>query len=419
MLFSGLFLNRFLLALIVALLSLSTITVVNAQAKTLAGIVATVNDAPITANDLDERVKIALLASGLPNNPEVKKSLVPRVLRNLIDDRLKEAEIKNGNITVTDEAVKLQIEQISRNNKKSVDEFLSAFEESGISIPAFKSQLRTELGWAQFVQQEIRPNVTVSDAEVDAEINRLKRSAGQDEYRVAEIFIDVARTDKDKDAKMLADELVEQLKSGSKFQSLARQFSNSSSAATNGDLGWVFAGSFQNDTLNEAVASMNKGMLKGPITTEEGYYILFMIDKRKATGFAQAETLANLKRIFSTDKAAIEAAMPKIKGCISMDAQLASFASDKTGNINNALMEKLPPTLLQTVKSLKIAEPSSLVEEDGGYSLYMVCQKTYKGNRNMPTRDSIYNALGQSRLEQRQRQYINNLRSNAFIDIRL
>ena len=49
------------------------------------GIAAVVNDNIITTIDLDQRMRLAILSSVLPDNPEVRQHLLPQILRSLID----------------------------------------------------------------------------------------------------------------------------------------------------------------------------------------------------------------------------------------------------------------------------------------------------------------------------------------------
>ena len=52
-------------------------------------IVAKVNNEIITSIDLENRLKMALELSNLPNNNEIKEKLKPRVLDSLINETLK------------------------------------------------------------------------------------------------------------------------------------------------------------------------------------------------------------------------------------------------------------------------------------------------------------------------------------------
>ena len=78
----------------------------------------------------------------------------------------------------------------------------------------------------------------------------------------------------DQDAEVLktAQSVEEQLKSGGNFALVARQFSQSPSAASGGDIGWVHEGQLAPE-LNAALTKMAVNSVSPPIRSIGGYYI--------------------------------------------------------------------------------------------------------------------------------------------------
>ena len=107
---------------------------------------------------------------------------------------------------------------------------------------------------------------------------RLKRSwTNSNQFGIyhsigTEIFLSVDNPDQDHIVE-LANRLISQLDAGAKFSLLAREFSQSASAAVDGDLGIVSKGQLDSE-IERAIEGLSPGELAGPIRTLSGFYIL-------------------------------------------------------------------------------------------------------------------------------------------------
>ena len=148
-------------------------------------------------------------------------------------------------------------------------------------------QIRSQIAWSKVIQKKVRPQIDITDGQVDAALQKIKSTEGQTEYLVAEIFLPVDSPQQDQSVKQLADRLARELASGkAPFPAVAAQFSQSASASRGGDMGWV-----QGDQLPEAIAQalagMKQGEIRGPVRSLTGYHLLLLRNKRTVT----AETL--------------------------------------------------------------------------------------------------------------------------------
>ncbi|MHA4915608.1 peptidylprolyl isomerase, partial [Enterococcus faecium] len=80
------------------------------------------------------------------------------------------------------------------------------------------------------VRRKVRPQVDVSDAEIDDALARVKANVGKTESRVAEIFVPIDRVEQADEAKRSADRIMEQLRRGAPFAAVAQQFSHGATA---------------------------------------------------------------------------------------------------------------------------------------------------------------------------------------------
>ena len=94
------------------------------------------------------------------------------------------------------------------------------------------------------------------------------------------ILIKLSEVMSEKDGKAKMDNIKERLDNGEKFEALARQFSEDSTASNNGDLGWVNPG----DTVPQFEKAMNDlkdGQISEPVRTQFGWHVIQVLERRK------------------------------------------------------------------------------------------------------------------------------------------
>ncbi len=94
------------------------------------------------------------------------------------------------------------------------------------------------------------------------------------------ILIKLSEVMSEKDGKAKMDNIKERLDNGEKFEALARQFSEDSTASNSGDLGWVNPG----DTVPQFEKAMNElkdGQISEPVRTQFGWHVIQVLERRK------------------------------------------------------------------------------------------------------------------------------------------
>src|SRR5688572_8918179 len=108
-------------------------------------IAAVVNEDVISELDIYMRLRMAMLGAHLEDTPETRDRLVPQVLRNLIDDRLKLQEAKRQNIAINPADVERRIDAIGERNNMTRDELTEFLRGNGILVEALADQINAEL----------------------------------------------------------------------------------------------------------------------------------------------------------------------------------------------------------------------------------------------------------------------------------
>ena len=248
-----------------------------------ATIAATVNGDAITMADVTAREQLVMASSNMPDSAPMRDKLKPQVVNMLIEEDLIKQETTKLKLTVSDDEIEKGFAELAGQNKMTAEQFRDTLRQSGVSEAAVKQQIRAQLSWVQIIKAKIRPQIEITDQQIDAEMQKSKDAIGKPEYLLAEIYLPVDSPSQDGDVRQLADKLVSELQAHKgPFSAAAAQFSQSASASKGGDIGWM-----QEDQLSpevgQEVAQMNPGDLAGPVHSLAGYYILLLREKREIT----------------------------------------------------------------------------------------------------------------------------------------
>lgn len=244
------------------------------------GIAVVVNDNVITYSDINDRLKLIMQSSGMPNTAELRQRLAPQITSMLIEEQLKIQEASNLDIQVDQEQVDQGFANIAQQNNIPPEQFKAMLKNSNINLSTLYDQIRAEIAWGNVVAAKIRPRVDVTEADVDGELALLQNRIGETEYLISEIFLTVDDPAQDMQIRQSAMKIFNQLQQKPEsFPAMARQFSNAAGAAQGGDLGWV-EGSQLNEELRTAIAKTAVGSITQPIKSVSGYHILLLRNKR-------------------------------------------------------------------------------------------------------------------------------------------
>jgi peptidyl-prolyl cis-trans isomerase SurA len=451
----------------VLLLVLSCACAVSAQAATSnrkiiastggAGIAATVNDGAITLSDVKDRMKLYL--SGSPQTPplEALKKMQEQVLDKLIDEKLQIHEATALGITVGEDQMAEAFAQIAQQNHFAPDIFKKRLAAEGVRIGTLNDQLKAEIAWSQVIRRKLRPQINVSENEIDNAMDQLVRNRKNPQYHVAEIFLSVANPAQDVTVRAEAEKIIAQVAKGAHFSDIAREFSQAPGAAQGGELGWIQEGQLD-PKLDAALKQMHPGQISRPVRTENGYHILFLRDAQQpgstspaATSEAAPPLIADIavrlkqilipidpkdpETIIAAKLARAQKLKSEVSSCESLATKSKEFASPSTGDLPKMPLGELPPSVKTAVENLKIGELSAPVRTDKGLIVFMVCerdepeaQKTasppppipkFHDKADQAAREEIANKLGMQRLDQMQDRYLRDLRATAFIEKRI
>ncbi len=140
-----------------------------------------------------------------------------------------------------------------------------------------KTDVKTELALVQqaaivriYMRDWLKAN-PVTDEEVRKAYDDARARAGDKEYRARHILVD----DEDVAAK-----IIDELKGGASFESLANQSKDPGSRARGGDLGWALPSVYVKP-FSDAMVKLDKGQVTdAPVRTQFGYHVIRLDDVR-------------------------------------------------------------------------------------------------------------------------------------------
>lgn len=399
------------------------------QSRDIQSIAAVVNHEIISVHDLTARIKLVILSSDLEDTPEQRQRLLPVALRTLIDERLQLQEAERLNIRVSDEEVERAFERIQSGNDGAEEDLDNLLARGGVDRSVLAQQIRATIAWGKLVRRRIRPTIDIGEDEVDEAIARIEANKDKPQNLLAEIFLAVDSPEQEEEVRETAERLVTQIRNGASFGALARQFSQSASAALGGDLGWVTLGELDEE-VEKVVQKMKPPAMSFPIRTFSGYYIMVLRDRRTPEDTGAGAVRVSLRQIHiplppeagEKDVASqMELARVLRENAASCDDMVklgAELGSPLSGDLGWIRVGDLPESLRKTVLGLAIGKVSRPMRRPRGIVLLMVCDRE-EPEALVPDRDQVAEFLLNKRLELMARRYLRDIRRAATVDKRI
>jgi len=388
---------------------------------------ALINGEVITQTDIDQRLALLAIANGAPIPAEQIEALRQQVLRNLIDETLEIQAAKTEKIDVSKTDIDRTLVRVASNVKQTPTQMAKFLETQGSSINSMRRQIQGEIAWQRLQRAKIESSISIGDDEVQAVLDRMNASKGTEEYRVGEIFLASTPVT---EAQILqnAGKILEQLRTGASFAGYARQYSEASTAAVGGDLGWVRPEQLP-APLAAAIREMGPGTISNPIPVPGGVSILAVQDTRKILTRDPRDAVLSLKQISlsfpqGTNRAAAEPivsrfaeAAKNIGGCGGAEKMAAEFHGEVVES-DKVKMRDLPVTLQEMMVPMQVGQstqPFGSLED--GIRVLVMCGRD-EVDPTAPSYDDVYNQLNDERLNSRSRRYLRDLRRDAVIEYR-
>ena len=400
-------------------------------------IVAVVNDDVVLQSELDRATSNVLAQYRKQPNGQLPPADILRkqVLERLVLIRLQVAQAAQQGIRVSDQDVDAALGNVAGQNHMTLDQLRANLAHDGVDFADFRDSLRDEIAIQRLRQRYAQTSVSVSDAEVDA---AMSAQANGMQYHLAHLLVALPENPTPEQiatAQKKIEGVKELIDKGEMdFATAATRYSDSQNALEGGDLGWR-----SSDEIPTAFASMinnmQPGQILGPIRGASGFQLVQLVETRSAAdgpANAQMVTQYQARHILvrvddKTDDAQAKAKIDTLRARIAGGADFAEVARENSDDLNTRPTggelgwfnsDAYGADFGAQVAALQDGQVSTPFKTLAGWHIVQ-----REGSRQVDATDQnrraqIREAIGQRKLEESWARYLNELRGDAYVDIR-
>lgn len=252
---------------------------VSATPVALDRIAVIVNNQSILQSDIDNSMQlIKANAKADSQNLPADSILQQQIIDKLIMDSLQQEQAERIGVKIDDTRLEQAIETIAKGNNQSVQQLIDSVTQSGVSYQAYRESVRKEVAAAEARNALVRRRINILPAEVDSLMNLLsKQTSATVQYKISHIQLRTADGQDLQQTEALAKKIIQQLNSGTAFNTLALTYSKGPKALKGGDWGWLRKEEMPT-IFADQIKMQNKGTVIGPFRSGVGVHILKIDD---------------------------------------------------------------------------------------------------------------------------------------------
>lgn len=379
---------------------------------------AIVNDEVISRYDVQQRVQLIVSTSGIKPTQENIKRLETQALRSLVNEKIQLQEAIKLDVPSSDDEVNLMLERIANGNQMSGQEILQQINSQGVRAETLLNQIKAELLWNKIVRGRYGSYINVNEDEVSIVYDRTMESIGKDQYDISEIFIGYENEQEQQEANILANKLVEQLRSGAAFAAVAQQFSQTASSGQGGYIGWVTEGQLDNEII-DSLKELKKDEISNPINTVAGFYVIKLNDKTKAGGKNPLRNQYDLVSVIFeiNQKKESENFSKDFVSCKRIDQLTDKYNEKEVNYIGKRILSDLPEDLHNELLNKEAGDTLKPRIIGENINIILICDRKDDIGIQV-SRETIEENIYAQKIGMMSRRYLRDLRRDAVIEYR-
>jgi peptidyl-prolyl cis-trans isomerase SurA len=267
-------------------------------------IIAYVNEDIITLSELNERTN-ALVAARQQNPFQLEQDqsleeMRQTMLNRLIDERLASQEIARLKITVSEEEIDATIARIMKENRLTKETLEAELRKDERTITDFRQQIKEGLEQRKLVTREVQSKTVITDEIVEAYYqSNMHDFQEKERWRIQDIYLPYYPDDTPEERariRNLAQEILERVRAGVDFGSLAKNYSQGPGAEAGGDMGYFARGELE-PVLEAAVENLKAGEVSPDIETTRGIHIIKVTEVDRSPPKALDEVRESIRNL--------------------------------------------------------------------------------------------------------------------------
>lgn len=395
-------------------------------------IVALVDDDVVLRSELDVAIKgivdrIRQQGGEMPPRHLLEK----QVLERLIIRQLQLQRAFQTGIRVSDSDIDQGLIMLAQQNKMTLMQLRQVIEADGEDFAEFRENVGEEMMTERLRQRVVNSMDPITDTEIDILLASDRFSSG--EYNISHILIGLAEGATPQQISLQeskANNVYQQLEEGLDFASAAISYSDSQEALEGGLVGWRDLNSVP-VALSEAIKPLRTGQFTVPIRSPAGFHIIRVNEYRDRSQVMATEFHARHIMIITNELVSPRQAMEQIRDLHQQlldGGDFAELAKENSDDVSSANIggdmgwftpESYGERIQQTLLAMQDGDISEPFQTEGGWHIIQRLGTREKDVTEEALRNAARNNLQQQKIDIEIEKFLQEMRDEAFVEIRL
>ncbi len=410
----------------------------NLKSRPVDYIVVVVNSEPITNNEVQNlklRLEKQLQPGATAPSAEV---LTQQALDQLINEKAQLQQARDNGIRIDDAEVDQTESNIARQNQVSKEDLYKRVALEGLSVSAFRDQLRNQLMINRLRERDVDNRARISDADVAQYIQSQQAGKPMASYPIdinlATILIAVPENSSEQEAtelKIKAQQIVQRVKRGESFAALAQAYSEAADKGANGGEMGLRPTDRYPTLFIDSTQNLNKGDVSEPVRSGAGFHILKVLDKKQSdlsstlivqtrarhillrTGKDLSETVARSRLLAYKQRVQAGADFSDLARQFSQDGSASAG-----GDLGWASPGQFVPEFEEVLARLRPGQISDPLISRFGAHLIQLLERREVPLSIREQREMVRTQLREKKIEELYSAWVEELRGRAYIELR-
>ena len=397
-------------------------------------IVAIVDKDVVLQSELNQRMKriYSQITQSGTQAPSFE-ILQQQVLDQLISERIQLNIGFNAGVRISDSEINEALTRLAANSNLTLTEYLELIKLQQPNIEILREQIRREIVVARVQQNQVMRRIRISERELD---NFLESEDGRfmtsPDVNIGQILLGVPSNSNETVLANIytqAKNLHERILQGEDFKNLAISFSDDQTALEGGNIGWRKLAQLPFIFI-EALKDMQVGDISEPIKSNAGYHLIKLYDRRGGDKKLVEQHFA--RHILMTpnqirDEEHTINLLTNLRQQINDGADFGILAKQNSEDSGSSLSGGelgwsapglFVPEFEEVMYTIPLNEVSQPFQSPFGWHILQVTARREQDFSNEILRNKAENILSQRKYEQELRVWLQEIRDEAFIEIK-
>ena len=407
-----------------------------AEVEMLDRIVAIVDDRAITQSELDDRVnEITANANASGVKLPARSVINEQVLDMLISETLQLNVASRYGVSPTEQEVDAAINNVIQGQGITVERLKSEIAKTGKTYNEYKQVIRKQLTIQQITRGLVSSRIEVSDQDIDSFLKSADAKFwASPDFHLGHIVLPVPQSatfEQVQEIEKKANAIYQKLLDGKNFEETAIAESKGPAALKGGDLGWRKSSSLPT-LFAEVAPKMQVGQISKPIRSQAGFHILKL--KNKKGDEKQIITQSKVSHILikASEILDLDQAKEKLEGIrqdiVEGKATFSEMAKNHTDDIGSKLSGGdmgwsspgvFVPEFEKMMNNIEVGKISEPFLTQFGWHILVVEERKEEDVTDEVLRMRAQNMIRSQRFEDEVQLWIQDMRDNAYIEIKI